>query len=77
MSRSRLNASFCVPLLVSSLLAAPKIEFSTKTFQCGTVFEGKTEKLNAVFVVKNSGDLVIKTNYSEKGELRLKASIRK
>ena len=46
--------------LATQLLAAPKIEFDTKTFQCGTVIEGKTELLNAVFNIKNTGDAVLK-----------------
>jgi len=40
--------------------AAPRIEFDSKTFNCGTVVEGKTEKINAVFVVKNTGDAALK-----------------
>jgi lipoprotein-anchoring transpeptidase ErfK/SrfK len=44
----------------SVLLAAPKIEFDKTTFDCGTVAEGKVEKLNASFTVKNTGDAVLK-----------------
>jgi len=44
----------------SSLFAGPKIEFDTKTFKCSEVFEGKTDKLNAVFNVKNTGNADLK-----------------
>ena len=43
-------------LVASSTMAAPMIEFDTKTFSCGNVPEGKTEKLSAQFKVKNSGN---------------------
>ena len=38
----------------------PQIEFDSKTYNCGTVIEGKIEKITAVFVVKNTGDAVLK-----------------
>ena len=60
MFRSYRHAFVFVPLFVSSILASPKIEFDTKTFNCGNVLEGKTEKLNAVFLVKNTGDSLLK-----------------
>jgi len=50
------HASFLVPLIASTLLAVPTIEFDTKAFQCGLAIEGKTDKIKAVFNVKNSGD---------------------
>ncbi len=49
-----------VCLFNSLSIAKPKIEFDTKTFNCGTFFEGKIEKLNASFNVKNTGDAVLK-----------------
>jgi hypothetical protein len=60
MFRSYVHASLFIPLFASSLLAVPKIEFDTKAFKCGTIIEGKTEKLKASFVVKNSGDELLK-----------------
>ncbi len=51
---------FIFPLLVTSVFAGPKIEFDTKTFDCGSVAEGKTDKLDATFIVKNTGDTVLK-----------------
>jgi hypothetical protein len=45
---------------IISVGAAPKIEFNTKTFQCDTIIEDKTEKLSATFIVKNSGDQPLK-----------------
>jgi hypothetical protein len=44
----------------ASLSAAPEIQFDTKTHECGTLIEGKTEIVNAVFNVKNKGDAVLK-----------------
>jgi hypothetical protein len=40
--------------------AGPKIEFDTKSFNCGTAIEGVTEKIQATFIVKNVGDSVLK-----------------
>jgi hypothetical protein len=56
------TASIVLPLIASTLFAAvgPKIEFDTKDFKCGNVLEGKTDKLNAVFIVKNTGDSLLK-----------------
>ena len=54
------DASFILSIIASSLFAGPKIEFNTKAFNCGTVFEGKTEKLNAIFIIKNTGNAVLK-----------------
>jgi hypothetical protein len=47
-------------LVLSSPSAAPSIQFDTKTFQCGTIVEGKVGVINAVFNVKNTGDSVLK-----------------
>ena len=52
--------STVVLLPISSSFAAPKIEFNSKVFNCGIVVEGKTEKINAVFTVRNTGDSVLK-----------------
>ena len=60
MFRSCRHASFVLPFLVSVTFAGPKIEFDTKTFNCGKVPEGKTDKLEAVFIVKNTGDSLLK-----------------
>jgi hypothetical protein len=49
-----------VPLIVSSLWAGPKIEFDTKTFNCGDIVDGKADKINAVFNVKNTGNVPLK-----------------
>jgi hypothetical protein len=49
-----------VLILASALFAGPKIEFDTKVFKCGEVSEGKADKLNAVFNVKNIGDSDLK-----------------
>jgi hypothetical protein len=56
MFHSHLHAPLFVPFMASTLLAVPKIQFDTITFQCGSAIGGKTEKLNAAFVVKNTGD---------------------
>jgi hypothetical protein len=49
-----------VPIIAASLFAGPKIEFDTKDFKCGNVTEGKTDKINATFNVKNIGDTLLK-----------------
>jgi hypothetical protein len=46
--------------VLSSPSAAPSILFDTKTFQGGTIIEGKSGVINAVFIVKNTGDSVLK-----------------
>jgi hypothetical protein len=60
MFRSCRHASFVLPLLTSVIFASPKIDFNTKTFNCGNVLEGKADKLEAVFIVKNTGDSLLK-----------------
>jgi hypothetical protein len=60
MSIVQRSAVMAVSLVVSSVLAGPKIEFDTKAFKCGDVVEGKTQKLNATFNVKNTGDALLK-----------------
>ena len=50
----------CSLLLCSTVFASPKIDFDKTAFQCGTLIEGKVDKVNAVFVVKNTGDSVLK-----------------
>ncbi len=42
------------------LLAGPKIEFEKTTVDCGTLNEGKVDKISAVFVLKNTGDAPLK-----------------
>jgi hypothetical protein len=51
---------FITIAISASLSAAPNIRFDTKTHECGTIIEGKTEIVNAVFTVKNKGDAVLK-----------------
>jgi hypothetical protein len=60
MSRFFPAVFIAVSLFISSSISGPQIQFDTKTFDCGTVIEGKTDKLNARFVVKNTGDSVLK-----------------
>lgn len=43
-----------------SLQAKPAISFDTREFDCGSVMEGKTDKLEAVFNVRNTGDEPLK-----------------
>jgi hypothetical protein len=56
--------SFVLPALVSltaaTLSAAPKIEIDPHTYQCGTVMQGKVEKITAKFSIKNIGDAPLK-----------------
>lgn len=40
--------------------AGPKIEFDTKTFNCGVAVEGVTEKIQGAFVIRNTGDSTLK-----------------
>jgi hypothetical protein len=40
--------------------AAPKIEADKTTIDCGTITEGKTDKINAAFTIKNTGDAPLK-----------------
>jgi hypothetical protein len=53
-----------VPALVltaiSLLSAAPKIEADKTTFDCSAVTEGKSDKINASFTIKNTGDSTLK-----------------
>src|SRR5271157_5081066 len=49
-------------LSAAAMFASPKIVIDKTSFQCGPVIEGKTEKLHAQFIVKNSGDAVLKIN---------------
>jgi hypothetical protein len=54
------GSSYILPVIAAALLAGPKIEFDTKSFDCGTAIEGKTDKINATFAVKNTGDSELK-----------------
>ncbi|MCX7727090.1 MAG: DUF1573 domain-containing protein [Chitinispirillaceae bacterium] len=56
-SSKKLLLTIC---LLSMVVGGPKIEFDTKTYDCGTVWEGKTDKIKAIFTVKNTGDSVLK-----------------
>jgi len=60
MVSARSASVLIVSVLASSLYAGPKIDFDTKTFNCGDVIEGKVERLNAVFNVKNTGSADLK-----------------
>jgi hypothetical protein len=60
MSAKFISSVLIVPFIAGSLFAGPKIEFDTKDFKCGNVFEGKTDKINATFNVKNIGDAQLK-----------------
>lgn len=53
---------FTVSLLMfaASILASPKLSFDTDRYNCGLAIEGKTDKIKAVFKVKNDGDLPLK-----------------
>jgi len=58
---NRLSRLFSmVFLMLSSLAANPSIQFDTKTFEFGTLSEGKVDVVKAVFNVKNKGDAVLK-----------------
>jgi len=60
MRSTALVSCLIIPSLVSFASAKPKIEFESKTVNCGIAIENKTEKINAVFVLKNTGDEVLK-----------------
>jgi len=62
MMRRGLLSIVAVALCAGTLFAGAKIEFDTKAYQCGNVAEGKINKLEAVFNIKNTGDapLVLK-----------------
>jgi len=60
MSARYIAVMLMVSVVAASLFAGPKIEFDTKTFQCGEVLAGKVDKINAVFVVKNIGNATLK-----------------
>lgn len=47
-------------IFVAAVIGGPKIEFDTKTFNCGVAVEGETEKIQAAFIVKNVGDSTLK-----------------
>ena len=46
--------------LASTGLCGPAITFDRTTYDCGTVYEGKTDTLNAVFIVKSTGDKALR-----------------
>jgi len=60
MIRSFYYAALLLPIVVSSVFAGPAILFDTKTYNCGTVVEGKTGRVNAEFIVKNTGNAILK-----------------
>jgi hypothetical protein len=61
---SHFSSRFSAMILLgaTAMFASPKIVIEKTSFQCGSVVEGKTEKLKAQFIVKNSGDAVLKIN---------------
>jgi hypothetical protein len=55
------KAIFTITLCCSVLTyAAPKIEADKTTIDCGTITEGKTDKINAAFTIRNTGDTPLK-----------------
>ena len=55
-SSSRLvSLSLLLMISVKLVAAAPIIDIPKTTFDCGTVVQGKTTKLHASFLVRNSG----------------------
>jgi hypothetical protein len=46
--------------LAAASSGSPKISFDTKSFNAGAAMEGQAEKLTAVFMVKNSGNAILK-----------------
>ncbi len=51
---------FSLFLLISKSFPGPRIEFDAKTINCGTILEDKTEKIDAKFIVRNTGDSPLK-----------------
>ena len=54
------NFVIVLPMVAVMVFAGAEIEFDRKDFDCGTVTEGTTNKINATFLVGNSGDSVLK-----------------
>lgn len=54
-------AMLMVPVIAATgLFAGPNIEFDTKNYQYGEVLAGKADKIDAVFIVKNTGNATLK-----------------
>jgi hypothetical protein len=51
---------FIIPVIAVSSFSGPQIKFDTKAFDCGTVIEGKVDKLDAVFTVTNTGNTTLR-----------------
>jgi len=60
MKRFRFACFLIGAVFAFHLFAAPQIEFNAKIFEGGTAIEGKNDVIHAVFVVKNTGDAVLK-----------------
>ena len=60
MYRSSITAFFFLAISTSSAVSGPKITFDSNVFDCGTFIEGKTDVLDATFIVRNTGDEVLK-----------------
>ncbi|NLG19589.1 MAG: DUF1573 domain-containing protein [Fibrobacter sp.] len=60
MFRPIYSAAVILSIIASYLSAGPRIEVDPKTFDYGTMLEGKVEKIDAVFIVKNTGDAPLK-----------------
>lgn len=60
MQKTLCFSSFAIFLTALSIIAGPKIEFDTKTFNAGDIIEGTTNKVPATFIVKNTGDAPLK-----------------
>lgn len=59
-TRSSILSGGLILSYVLSSIAAAKIEVDKETFDCGTVIEGKKEKIAAVFEIKNTGNIDLK-----------------
>lgn len=62
-----LVSSSIISIFLTSAFAGPKIQFDTKSFNCGIAIEGVTEKIHATFVVTNTGDSTLKLNNVKPG----------
>jgi hypothetical protein len=58
-SRTYVAIAIIVSYAFSVFAGSPKIEFNKTNFDCGQVLEGKQDKLQASFSVKNTGDATL------------------
>jgi hypothetical protein len=59
MFRRYFSIAIFVSYAFSVFAASPKIEFNTTNFDCGPILEGKQDKLQASFTIKNTGDATL------------------